>query len=464
MCRIGKKGLRCQICTGCGLCPGVMPESVLMRSQDGLYPGRAFEGGGLGERMETSTEGGSPGVKDLEALSGRGTSGGIRILAEDALGGKRIPFARNGKRLAVADIGTTTIAMLLYDLDGSVADRFVEVNPQIVYGADVLSRIKAAGEPSAALRMQEAVRSVLKKGLKRFQNKLAVGEVLYLTVAANTTMTYLLMGWDTAELGQAPFAASRLSGAETEQDGVRCFVLPGFSAFVGGDILAGCQACGMADGEEITLLVDLGTNGELLLGNRRRRIACATAAGPAFEGGVNRGIWGADMVRFLAILRRKGILDETGLLADPYFDSGIRVGNVRITREAVRSVQLAKAAIAAGIEILLEKYGISGDEVSRVVLAGGFGYYLNPEDAFQIGLLPRDFADRTVAGGNTALAGALCAGRELLSSGWESVRGKLEGYKRDTEIVNLAMETGFEEKYIRHMSLAEREPDKGNLK
>lgn len=418
MCKTGRKGLRCQICTGCGLCPGVTPENS--------------------------------------------APGGLHVLAEDALGGKRIPFARDGKRLAVADIGTTTIAMLLYDAGGGVADRFVEVNPQAVYGADVLSRIKAAEETSAALQMRESVRNVLGKGLKRFRNKLAAGEVLYLTVAANTTMTYLFMGWDTAELGRAPFAASRLSGAETELEGVDCFVLPGFSAFVGGDILAGCLACGMADREEITLFIDLGTNGELLLGNRHRRIACATAAGPAFEGGVNRGIWGADMVRFLAILCRNGILDETGLLAEPYFDRGIRIGNVCITREAVRSVQLAKAAIAAGIEILLDKYGISGGEVDRIVLAGGFGYYLNPEDAARIGLLPRDFTDRTAAGGNTALSGALLAGRELLSSGWGKVREKLEGYKKDTEIVNLAMETGFEEKYIQCMALTEREADKGN--
>lgn len=428
MCKRYEKGLRCQICTGCGLCPGVMPENSILSGTQ------------------------------WEMVSVNGVLGGSRSVMTPESGGLcsekvSIPFAQNGKRLAVADIGTTTIAMLIYDLDGSVAERFVEVNPQVMYGADVLSRIKAAEESSAAARMRESVRDTLGKGLKKFQKKLASEEELYLAVAANTTMTYLLMGWDTAELGRAPFEASRLSGAETELDGVRCFVLPGFSAFVGGDILAGCLACGLADREEITLLVDLGTNGELLLGNCHRRIACATAAGPAFEGGANRGIWGADMVRLLAILRRNGILDETGLLAEPWFTSGIRVGNVRVTKEAVRSVQLAKAAIAAGIEILLKKYGISARDVDRVVLAGGFGYYLDPEDAVRIGLLPRGFAGRTVSGGNTALAGALQAGRELFSSGWESVRGKLEGYKRDTAIVNLAMEPGFEEKYIQHMAL-----------
>lgn len=409
MCRTGKKGLRCQICTGCGRCPGVTLE-------DGR-PAR------------------------------------LHVLAEDALGGERFPFPRNGKRLAVADIGTTTIAMLLYGEEGSVEERFVEVNPQTLYGADVLSRIKAAEEPAAAARMRQSVRETLGRGLRKFQKRLRAGQELFLTVAANTTMTYLLMGWDTAELGRAPFRASRLSGVETELEGTRCFVLPGFSAFVGGDILAGCCACGIADRREISLLIDLGTNGELLLGNCDRRIACATAAGPAFEGGASRGIWGADMVSLLATLRRDGVLDETGLLAEPYFDRGIRIGNVRVTKEAVRSIQLAKAAIAAGIEILLKKYGIFAGEVDRVILAGGFGYYLDPEDAAEIGLLPRSFADRTVPGGNTALAGALSAGRELVSSGWESVREKLEGYQRDTEILNLAMEPGFNELYLHKMNL-----------
>ncbi|MDE6925711.1 MAG: ASKHA domain-containing protein, partial [Acetatifactor sp.] len=285
MCRVLKKGLRCQICTGCGLCPGVTWEN-------GGFGGPRAEamredGEPVGLRAEAMREDGESVGLHTEVARKDSGSGRLQVLTEDALRGARIPFARSGKRLAVADIGTTTIAMLLYGSDGSVADRFVEVNPQTAYGADVLSRIRAAEKPSAAAAMRESVRSVLGKGLKRFRKKLSAGEELCLVIAANTTMTYLLMGWDTAELGHAPFRASGLSGAETEIDGVSSFVLPGFSAFVGGDILTGCCACGMTDRKEITLLIDLGTNGELLLGNCDRRIACATAAGPAFEGGAN---------------------------------------------------------------------------------------------------------------------------------------------------------------------------------
>ena len=402
------KGLRCQICTGCGLCPGVTPAGV--------------------------------------------AAGSLCVLTEDALSGDKAPI-RGNRRLAVADIGTTTIAMLLYDADGSVADRFVAVNPQTVYGADVLSRIRAAEHMKAAADMQAMVRGQLEQGLKRFAGSLKSGEELYLVLAANTTMTYLLMGWDPAELGRAPFCASYLSGAETKIGDVPCFVFPGLSAFVGGDIAAGIYAVNMCGREGLTLLLDLGTNGEMVLGNRERRIACSTAAGPAFEGGVNRGIWGADMISLLARLRQEDILDETGLLAEPYFTKGIRIGNVTVTQEAVRSVQLAKGAIAAGIEILLKKYGAGPEAVEQVILAGGFGYYLQPDAAVRIGLLPETLGKKTITGGNTALTGALTAGRRIVEDGkTDRIRTKLEETVLRTEVINLAEEADFEKLYVRQIN------------
>ena len=404
-----KKGLRCEICTGCGLCPGITPE-----------------GSGAGK---------------------------LHVLAEDALQGCSVPIV-GSRRLAVADIGTTTVAMLLYDRKGEVADRYVAVNPQTAYGADVISRIRAAEDPEAADAMQRQIRQLLEQGLERFRGLLDDRETLYLVLAANTTMTYLLMGWEPAELGRAPFRASRLSGAETVIGGVPCFVFPGISAFVGGDILAGILACGMCEREELTLLIDLGTNGEMVLGGRKRRIACATAAGPAFEGGANRGVWGADMISLLARLRQEGLLDETGLLAEPYFERGIRISNVTVTQEAVRSVQLAKGAIAAGIEILLDRFGVGPEAVERVVLAGGFGYYLRPESAAAIGILPEELARKAVAGGNTALSGALLAGRQILAEGGcTGLVRQLTETVLHTEVLNLAEEPEFSQRYVLLMNL-----------
>ncbi len=417
----GKKGVRCRICTGCGLCPGVISSAWQNRNL---------------------TESGQ----------------GIHVLAEDALYGEKTPLPGDGHvRLVTADVGTTTIAMLLYDRDGRVTDRYVSVNPQTKYGADVISRIRAAEKKELAQDMGRLVQEVLERGIRRFQRQLAQGEKLFMVLAANTTMTYLLMGWETRELGYAPFTARHLSAAHRMFAGVPCIVFPGISAFVGGDMVAGIHACKMAHGQELTLLVDLGTNGEMVLGNRDRKIACATAAGPAFEGGVNKGIWGADMVSLLARLRQEGILDETGLMRDAFFETGIRIGNVHVTQEAVRSVQLAKAAIAAGIEILLECYGVRPEAVDRLVLAGGFGYYLDPLSAVEIGLLPGKLADRVVIGGNTVLTGTLLAGRKLLMGGKDELLAELSETVERTEVINLALQPGFEERYVGAMKINKSE-------
>lgn len=408
-----RKGVRCRICTGCGLCPGIAP--------------------------------GQPGTG--------GKEGGTMQVLTDSAFTQNLAAAFKGKmRLVTADLGTTTVAMLLHGTDGTAEDRHLAVNPQTVYGADVISRIRAGEDRDKAEDMRRMILQVLEQGLERFRKRLSGQESLRMVLTANTAMTYLLMGWDTSELGRAPFRASRLDGGEIQIGGVPCFVFPGVSAFVGGDITAGMYACGMGEQEEIMLLIDLGTNGEIVLGNRAKRIACAAAAGPAFEGGVNRGVWGADMISRIAALRREGLLDETGLLAESCFESGVRVGNVSVTQEAVRAVQLAKGAIAAGIETLLERYGITAEQVDRVVLAGGFGYYLNPEDAALIGLLRPELARKAEAGGNTALSGALKAGVKLICGAAASTE-ELQKLIRGTKAVNLAEEADFAERYVRAMGL-----------
>jgi len=363
---------------------------------------------------------------------------------------KAIPSSE-GERLVTVDVGTTTIAMLLYHKDGNVADTYVSVNPQTEYGADVLSRIRAAENPMDRIRMKEQVNKVLCQGIAQFQKKVEPGETLRMVLVANTTMVYLLMGWNPRELGQAPFNVSHSSGVDTMIAEVPCYILPPRSAFVGGDITAGILACGMQDKEEITLLIDLGTNGELVMGNKHKMLSCSTAAGPAFEGGANRGIWGADMVSILARLCREGIVDETGLLAEPYFESGVRVGKVCVTQEAVRNLQLAKAAIAAGIRILVEEYGIAMEEIDKVILSGGFGYYLKPEDGGEIGLLPKALITKTVSGGNTALLGALRVGRWLLYGGEE---GDLQEEMASLQVknINLAEKDNFSRYYVEQMN------------
>lgn len=407
-----RMGNRCQICTGCGHC---------VNEKQGIHV--------LTER-----------AKEDDRTKG---------MAEEAsLANDR------GERLVTVDIGTTTIAMQLYGEDGTVQDTFAVVNPQTSYGADVLSRIQAAENPADADRLKALVREALHQGIERFQAQIGETEVLRMVIAANTTMVYLLMGWDAAELGRAPFHATHLQSVETVIDGVSCYIFPGLSAFVGGDITAGMFACDMYERKEITLLLDLGTNGEMVLGNKEKMIACSTAAGPAFEGGVNRGVWGADMISLLARLRRDGILDETGLMADDYFEDGIRIGDVCVTQQAVRAIQLAKGAIFAGIKILAREYGITMEQIDRVVLAGGFGYYLNPREAADIGLFPKELAAKCKSGGNTALAGALRLGRQMLLSESGKVSAVFPEDMLRPQILNLAETEGFQDIFIASMELS----------
>lgn len=357
------------------------------------------------------------------------------------------------RRLICVDIGTTTVAMQLYDPGGRVLHEFARVNPQTLYGADVLSRIQTCEQGFHLRIMQSQIREVLKEGLEEMKAFLKPGEQPVLVVAGNTTMNYLFMGWDPRELGQAPFNAGHLEETRTLIGEIPCVVLPGFSAFVGGDILAGVLACRMEQQKELTLLVDLGTNGEMVLGNRDRMLACATAAGPAFEGGVNKGVWGADMVQLIARLRQRQLVDETGLLAEPYFEKGIRIGDVTVTERSIRAIQLAKAAIAAGIRILMKEYGIEGQwsAIGKVVLAGGFGYYLDPKDAVQIGLLPEAFLEKTIAGGNTALAGAYRYGAELLLQ--DRAQDGIGELKNTVSVLNLAQHPDFDRIYIDYLNL-----------
>ncbi len=400
-----KKGTRCHICIGCGRC---------FIEEENARQGISFV-------MQNSV--GMQSFTDVCAY-------------------------HQGKRLVTVDIGTTTIAMQLHRIDGTVEDCYAQVNPQTKYGADVLSRIEAATDSKVATELQAMVQEVLQRGFEQFQGRLKKEEKLWAVIAANTTMTYLLMGYDSEELGRAPFHAKHLDYTVATVCGVECLICPGLSAFVGGDIFAGMVACDMWKKDEMTLLIDLGTNGEMVLGNRYGCLACSTAAGPAFEGGVNKGVWGADMIRILEKLLQEEIMDETGLLEDSYFDNGVRVGDVCVTQQSIRAVQLAKGAIRAGIEILVGEYGISFGDIDKVVLAGGFGYYLNPSSAATIGLLPQELAGKTVAGGNTALAGASKLGCDYLH------RGEVcfEEYDREkVRVLNLAQRPEFEELYLGYL-------------
>lgn len=360
--------------------------------------------------------------------------------------------------MIAVDLGTTTIAMQLMEIGtGRVIDTHCEMNPQRCYGADVLSRIQASCDGQREI-LQQQVLSVLERGVCRFQDKSV--RIACMCIAGNTTMEHLLMGYDVLSLGRAPFTPVDIGLQEYRSLAwdFKVWLTPGISAFVGGDIVAGLYALNMIPGKStdkktdaVKILVDLGTNGEMAITDGMHMIVTATAAGPAFEGGAGTGVIGSDMVANVAALLRQGVLDETGLLEEPYFSEGISVGEpvVRLQNRDIRGLQMAKAAVRAGIEILWKEMG--SPPVEQVFLAGGFGYYLDVEAAFRIGLLPEFMRGKVLAAGNTSLAGAYRIGCDLLQ---DRIGKKLLEQRLSSVVsINLAEREEFESLYVKCMDL-----------
>lgn len=361
-----------------------------------------------------------------------------------------------------ADIGTTTLVMeKRKKSDGKVAGVYKEVNAQRIFGADVLSRMEAS-----VLGKREELGQIIKDQLKEgIETLCADGKKAgFMVIAANTTMVHLLMQYSVEKLGRAPFVPETMDEILTEISGIKTYIMPGFSAFVGGDIRAGLymlsflqermqkgrQEKSEGENKEWNLFVDLGTNAELVLFSGDRGICCATAAGPAFDGDAGTGFFGSDMIAVLADLLEKGIVDENGTLSDAYFETGVSVsvkgGIMQLSQKQIRNLQLAKAAVRSGIEVLLLKAGIKTNEIGHVFLAGGFGYYLDVHGAVTIGLLPQELEDRTTACGNTALSGAAVYAYKI-------IKGEKRNLPLEMKAINLAEEKEFVDNYVNYLNL-----------
>ena len=335
------------------------------------------------------------------------------------------------------DIGTTTlVAYLLDGHTGALLSQSSAMNPQSQYGADVISRIQYAldgGGSTMSSCIQTALKTLAVEAVDKAGIPLA--EVTASAIVGNTAMHHLLLGVDPRPLVTPPYMPAVFRSMELE-NGTR--ILPNIAGFVGGDTV-GCMVSTRFDRrEELTLLIDIGTNGEMVLGNRDRRIACSTAAGPAFEGakiscgmrgaagavdhvyyqdgkitynvigeGEPEGLCGSGLLDLVAALLNAEILDESGYLEDKKY---VLHENVVLTQQDIREVQLAKAAIRAGIELLCQKMGAEVSDIRKVYLAGAFGNYMDPASACRIGMIPPVLLDRIEPIGNAAGEGAkLCA-------------------------------------------------------
>lgn len=356
-----------------------------------------------------------------------------------------------GGRYGIAvDIGTTTIAMQLVNLETKVSeDVYTTINRQRAYGADVISRIEASNEgKKAALR--NSIQNDLLQGIESLTDGGRI-PVETMVIGANTTMVHLLMGYSCSTLGVAPFTSVNIDTIHTTYEELfqkvdqqfSITIFPGISTYVGGDITAGLYTLGFNQTETVSVLIDLGTNGEMAIGNKDRILTASTAAGPAFEGGnitfgtgsipgaicsvdfkgdevqvgtiqneTPAGICGTGVIDAVYELMQAELVDETGLLDEEYFEDGFPIAKnadgetIVFYQKDVREIQLAKAAVRAGVETLMLHYGVSCDDVDTIYIAGGFGYKMNIEKAVGIGLLPKDCLEKVKAVGNSCLKGA----------------------------------------------------------
>lgn len=396
---------------------------------------------------------------------------------------------KNDKYGIAVDIGTTTIAMqLISEKSGTVVDTYAALNSQRPFGADVISRIEASNTGKKA-ELRQAISQDLLKGIRKLTGQ---GETLVerMVIGGNTTMIHLLMGYSCETLGVYPFQPINVETIHTtygtlfeqEEEGFSITICPGISAFVGGDITTGLMALDFDKNEKISLLIDLGTNGEMAIGNCNKILVTSTAAGPAFEGGniicgigsvpgaicalsVNGkemdirtigdepacGICGTGVIDATYEFLKEKYVDETGMMVEEYFDDGVRLAqgeggqDIAFYQKDIREIQLAKSAIRAGAETLVLCYGTSWDMIDKVYVAGGFGYHIDISKAVRIGLFPKACENKIKAVGNTCLKGAALYLRD------ETAEERMSRIRQRSEEVQLANDKNFNELYMEHM-------------
>lgn len=388
-----------------------------------------------------------------------GSLAALNGLAESGIQAGAAETADEIPTLVAVDLGTTTIGMYLINaVTGEQMGVFVSLNPQQIHGADVISRISNANagkkEELQAL-ITETIENGVKKLVKERTPKLIV-------ISGNTVMGHLLMGYDVESLGVYPFKAEHLEQAETAICGIKTILMPGISAFIGGDVVSGLYTLGFKDSKEVSLLIDLGTNAEMVIGNCDRMLALSAAAGPAFD----QKVYGSQLIKAVAQILTEEKADRTGCLAEEYFELGCIAGRTLVKQEEIRELQKAKAAVTAGITLLAREYGVQLSEIRKVYIAGGLGFYLDLDAAVEIGLFPKEFVGKMEAVGNTSLEGAYRYGLALEQdvkepdhqtdgldyAGQTKPERELKELLSKVRELNLAELEGFEETYINAMN------------
>lgn len=389
---------------------------------------------------------------------------------------------------AAVDLGTTTVAVKLYRFsDCAVLGSTSEWNVQKSCGGDVITRIDyCMKNPGGLAELSGAIRRQIRNMLSGLceENGIAYSDISEIFLAGNTVMQHIFAGISPNSIAAAPFTPESLfdDGTEYELDGIAVRLSPCVAGYVGGDITAGLLHSGLSVKSGRSLFIDVGTNGEMALGGKEGFTACAVASGPAFEGaeiscgmpaadgavysveltdeglqyevlggGEAKGICGSGLLDLVACLLDAGIIDESGCLEDDENGEAVfhLTDGVALTQRDIRQLQLAKAAVAAGIRLLLRDNGLKCDDLDALYLAGGFGTRLRAESAMKIGMLPSEMAGRIYPVGNASLAGAEQA---LLMP---EARETLIRIQKNCRYIELSADPGFSEAFVDEMAFPE---------
>ena len=399
-----------------------------------------------------------------------------------------LPEGTEAPVLAAVDLGSTTVVAYLMDgRTGELLSTRSTLNPQRQYGADVVMRCSYVLEHGP-----EVLSSCIREAIDRLLGEAAAeagrrkDDIVKIVMAGNACMHHLFLELPVDTLVRAPYVPKVKNTVKKEASGCGIHVcqnaqliwLPNIGGFVGADTTACMLAAEFDKREELTLMVDIGTNGEMVLGNREGYTVCSTAAGPAFEGakitcgmrgsdgaidhvylensevkfhvigdGKPAGICGSGLLDAVHCLLQTGWIREDGYMKEPWHFSD----EVFLCQKDVRELQLAKAAIAAGVQLLCRKRGCRIEEIRTLLLAGAFGNYLDPDSACGIGLLPEVLRDRIVPVGNAAGAGARLA---VLS---EREFARAEDMASKAGFLELATEPDFMDVYVDEMSYAKED-------
>ena len=382
--------------------------------------------------------------------------------------GAQTDEAQIGDVLAL-DIGTTTLALALVSRDTGRIVRVVTcANPQRAYGADVMSRIAWCMEHGVSA-LQRAVLGAVEE----MSRELDARDVDTMYAAGNTTMLHLLFGADPSGMGAAPYTpifleSKTVTGESLGLSHIQNVVsLPSAAAFVGADLTAGLHYIGLPPEGKYRLLLDLGTNAEIVLFSRTAAVCTAAAAGPCFEGanvscGMSAsagaicawspqgyrtigdapaaGLCGTGLVDVIATLLDAGVIDGTGFMAREAY---ALAPGLALTQADVRQYQLAKAAVSAALQTLLRRQGAAFDEIDALYISGGFSTKINVANAVKTGLLPAELAEKCVAVGNSSLLGTVKYACE---------RNDLSAYADRMQYVDLNADPAFSDLFIGNMT------------